>query len=343
MSNVGRRDALKGVGGVVTGWFERSQNGAAQTRRTPPRAELINVLEYEDVAKLLLPPAMYTTIAGGDRSAFERITLRPRMCVPTVDLDLTVELFGEPHFTPILVGPIADQRRYHQDGELATARGASAAKATVIVSAQSSVPIGDIAKEAKTPLWYSVYADGKSEQQLQQAVAAGCKAVCITVGATRAGARDGGATRAEWNAVDQLRKGINVPVVIKGVLSTQDAQTAIAQGALGIILSNHGSQSARAMAPIDVVSSIADAVGGKAAVLVDGSFRRGSDILKAMALGAHGVVLARPVMWGLAGYGAEGVQSVIEMLQSDLGRHMGAIGAPDFARLTRSMVKVHLK
>jgi 4-hydroxymandelate oxidase len=340
---IDRRNALKRVGAVVTDSCGRSQNGASPTRRTPPLAELINVLEFEEVAKLLLPAATYATIAGGDRSAFDRMTFRPRMCVPTVDLDLTVDLLGEPHFTPILVGPVADQRRYHQEGELATVRGASVAKATVIVSSQSSVPIGDIAKEAKTPLWYSVYADGKSESQLQQAVAAGCKVVCITVGATRTGAREGGATRAEWNAVEQLRKRIDLPVVIKGVMTPQDAQTAIAQGARGIILSNHGSQSPRAMASIDVVSSVAEAVAGKAAVLVDGSFRRGSDILKALALGANGVVLARPVMWGLAAYGADGVQSVIEMLQSDLGRHMGALGAPDFARLTRSMVKVHLK
>lgn len=108
---------------------------------------------------------------------------------------------------------------------------------------------------------------------------------------------------------------------------------------MGIIVSNHGG--AATPAPIDVLPSIADAVAGKAVVLVDGSFRRGTDIVKALLLGAQAVVVARPVMWGLATYGADGVQAVIEMLQSDLGRQMGALGAVNVKALTRAMVKIH--
>jgi 4-hydroxymandelate oxidase len=352
---VGRRDTLKRVGAGIAGAFlggsedpplqVRTRDGMGQVPPKPPRTELVNVLEYEDVAKLALPAAMYSTIAGSDRTAFDRITFRPRMCVPVPDLDLTVDLFGDAHFTPILVGPVAEQRRYHQEGELATVRGASAARAAVVVSSQSSVPLGELATAAKTPLWYSLYAEGKAgaQQQLHEAVAAGCKAVCLTIGATRDGARGGPATRAEWNAIDQLRKGLDIPLLIKGVTTPQDAQTAIAQGARGIVVSNHGGVESRTVAPIDILSSIAEVVEGKAAVLVDGSFRRGSDILKALVLGAHGVLLARPVMWGLAAYGAEGVQGVIEMLQSDLARHIGALGVSNPKSLTRSMVKIHRK
>jgi len=90
-----------------------------------------------------------------------------------------------------------------------------------------------------------------------------------------------------------------------------------------------------------VLPAIVDAVDGKATVLVDGSFRRGSDIVKALALGAQGVLLARPVMWGLAAYGADGVRAVIEMLQSDLARHMGALGAENLAALNRSFLRIH--
>ncbi|MGH9386241.1 MAG: alpha-hydroxy acid oxidase [Vicinamibacterales bacterium] len=327
-----------------------------QPRRKPPRIEdLVNVLEFEEVAAQTLPAARLATIAGSDRTAFDQITLRPRMLIPTLDLDLSVDLFGETHIAPIFVGPIADQRRYHADGELATVRGASAGKAAAIVSSGSSVPIAELAAQAKTPLWYSVYADGTAatQKQIQQAVAAGCKAVCATVGALPAGARstssvDRPMARArpiaggDWKAVDQIRRAVSVPFLIKGVMTVEDAKRAIDQGAQGLIVSNHGAASS-AVAPIEVVPSIADALAGKATLLVDGSFRRGSDILKALILGAQAVLIARPVMWGLAAYGAAGVQSVIERLQSDLGRHMGALGTPNLKALNRNFVRIHRK
>jgi hypothetical protein len=141
-----RRRALGGVGAVTGSMFARDQAARSdEPRRKPPRREeLVNVLEFEEAAALILPAEVHATIAGSDRSAFDRITFRPRMLIPTLDLDLSVELFGETHFTPILVGPVSDQRRYHADGELATMRGASAAKATTIVSSRSSVPIGEL-------------------------------------------------------------------------------------------------------------------------------------------------------------------------------------------------------
>lgn len=349
---VSRRGALGSVAGLFAGPGLSEVEGSSLARgqgakgtlppRRPPREELVNALEFEDVAKLVLPAAAYSTIAGSDRTAFDRITFRPRMLVPTMDLDLSVDLFGEKHFAPILVGPVADQRQYHAEGELATVRGASAAKAGVIVSSRSSVPIAEIAPQAKTPLWYSVYAnDTNARRQVEQAVAAGCKAVCITIGASLDAGRATSTQRPDWKAVDRIRQGLDVPIVIKGVTTTEDANTAIAQGARGIVVSNHGGVPAGNKAPIEVLASIADLVGGKTAVLIDGSFRRGTDILKALVLGAQAVLLARPVMWGLAAYGAEGVQSVIEVLQTTLGRNMGTIGAPNLKSLTRSMVKIH--
>jgi 4-hydroxymandelate oxidase len=303
-----------------------------QTRRLPPRDELVNALEYEDVAKLTLPAAVFATIAGSDRSAFDRLTFRPRMCIPVLDLDLTVELFGDPHFTPILVGPVAEQRRYHREGELATVRGASAAKAAVALSSRSSVAIREAARESKTPLWYCVYAeDGvNARAQAADAVAAGCKVVCVTAG-----------PRVDWRAIDQIRSGVATPIVIKGVITPSDAKAAVEWGAQGVIVSNHGQHTSGMPAPIEALPPIADAVAGKAAVMIDGDFRRGSDILKALILGARGVLLARPVMWGLAAYGAEGVQSIIELLQSDLARHIGALGAANLASLQRSHVEIH--
>ena len=311
----------------------------APRRRLPPREELVNVLEFEEAAALVLPADLLAAIAGSDRAAFDKITFRPRMLIPTVELDMSVEILGAAHFTPILVGPVADQQRFHADGEVATIRGASAANAATIVSSRSSVSIDKLVPQAKVPLWYSVYADGAAAKLVPQAVAAGCKAVCATVGASPNGAR-AAAARIDWSAVDQVRRGLNVPFVVKGIMTVDDAKRAIEHGAQGIIVSNYG-LSVNVSTPIDVLPSIADAVAGKAAILIDGSFRRGSDILKALVLGANAVVVARPVMWGLAAYGAEGVQAVIEMLQSDLGRHMGALGTPNLKSLNRNFVRIH--
>jgi isopentenyl diphosphate isomerase/L-lactate dehydrogenase-like FMN-dependent dehydrogenase len=303
-----------------------------QSRRLPPPYELVNAFEFEDVAKLTLTPEVYSTIAGSDRTAFDRMTLRPRMCIPVLDMDLTVELLGDAHFTPILVGPVADQRRYHRDGELATIRGAAAAKTSVIASDRSSVPIADIAHEAKTPLWYSVSAAAGATARTQAgaAVSAGCRVVCITTGA-----------RIDWRAVDRIRGGINARIVLKGVTSGADARTAVERGIHGIIVSNDDASDRSASAPITALPSVVESVAGKAVVMVGGNFRRGSDILKALILGAQGVLVARPVMWALAGYGADGVQTLLELLQSDLGRHIGALGVSTIRGLTRNHLRIH--
>jgi isopentenyl diphosphate isomerase/L-lactate dehydrogenase-like FMN-dependent dehydrogenase len=338
-----RRDALKHLTGALGAPFAFGEQGPSAVKRArPPLNELVNVLEFEDVARQALAPAAFERVAGSDRTAFDRMTLRPRMCIPTLDLDLTVQLFGEPHFTPILVGPAGNQRQFHREGELATVRGAGAAKAGVILSSATSVPIADLATEAKTPLWYAVSSDANSETAatIRRAIDAGCRAVCISV--ARSGSRTPAASmsRSEWSAIERLRKQADVPVLIKGVLTPQDATTAIGQGVKGLIVSSHGATPA-GVAAIEVLSSIVDAAGGHAVVLADGSFRRGTDIVKALILGARGVLVARPVMWGLAAYGADGVQAVVEMLQSDLGRHMGALGASRIDSLHRTFIKVH--
>ena len=312
-----------------------------QPARLPRREELVNAFEFEEAAKLTLPPAVFATIAGSDRAAFDRMTFRPRMMVPALDMNLSVELCGETLFTPILVGPVADQRRYHADAELATVRGASAAQAAMIVSSRSSVPIGEIAAQARTPLWFSVSPDAGARTPIARAVAAGCKAVVILVGASEQPGSRPRTAAIDWKAIADIRRGLDVPVVLKGVMTPQQAKTAIDAGMRGVVVSDYGGVVSGQQAPIDALASIADVCAGKAAVLIDGSFRRGSDIAKALVLGARGVLLARPVMWGLAAYGAGGVQTLIEMLQSDLGRNMGALGAPNLASLNRDMVRIH--
>jgi len=322
--------------------------------RIAPRADLVNTFEFEAVAERLLAPRAYAMIAGGDRSFFDRITFRPRMMAPTTNLDLTTTIFGTKMFSPILVGPVGKLQTFHPEGELAMVRGAAAAKAWVVLSNESSYPIVKIAAQAETTLWYQVYPEsdaGALRGRIGEAVEAGCKAVCITAGAALRNtatapnpARPAAMARPplSWNVIDQLRRGLNVPVLVKGIMSPQEAGDAVKRGVQGIIVSNYGGLLTPGLASsMEMLPSIVDAVGGKAPVLIDGSFRRGSDVLKALAFGATAVLVARPPVWGLAAYGAEGVQSVLEMLQTELARDMCACGRPNLRSLDRSIVKLH--
>lgn len=357
---VSRRQVLGSVGAVVAGTVAGSAVGsgpalAAQrqdrapwepplTPRVAPREELVNLLEFEEEAKRVLQPATFALIAGGDRALFDRITLRPRMNIPTTDMDLTVNLFGEDHFTPIIVAPIADQKRFHPEAELATAKGAAAGKALMIVSSRSSVPLTEIAAVAKLSFWYQVYAsDSAAKAQAQDAVKAGAKVIVVTVGAAHAASGPRVATPApiSWSAVDAIKQGINVPVIVKGITTPSEATAALQHNVQGIVASNFGGLLSNKDALILALPNIVDAVGDKVPVLTDGSFRRGTDTLKALAFGAKGVLLGRPVMWGLSAYGDAGVQSVIEMAQTELGRYMAMCGRPNLKALDRSAVKVH--
>jgi 4-hydroxymandelate oxidase len=311
--------------------------------RITPRAELVNLFEVEAVAKRKLPGTVYSTIAGGDRKAFDRMTFRPRMLVDVQKLDLTTELFGETLFAPILAGPMADQQQFHSEGELATARGAAAAKTVMVVSSRSSQPFEKIAAEAKSGFWYQVYPEPDMEavrKRVQQAVQVGCKAVCFTVGAPQRQPR----MKTDWSMIDPLRKSVTVPFLLKGILSPEEALAAVRNGIQGMVVSSHGDLHATGLAaPIDMLPSIADAVGGKATLLIDGGFRRGTDVLKALALGARAVLIGRPVLWGLSAYGAEGVQTVLGMLQSELARSMGLSGRPNIRAIDRNLVKIHAR
>ncbi len=342
-----RRRALTRFGSLVAASpFLPAQEGPKLIGEPPgriaPREELVNTFEFEAMAERKLNSAAYREIAGGERAAFDRITFRPRMLVNVSKLDLTVELFGEKLFAPILAGPASHQQRFHPEAEAATVRGASAAKAVAVISSRASLPLDRIAAEAKAGFWYQVFPEPDLDgvrTRLAQAVRAGCKAVCITVGTPD---RPAGNPGLDWRGFDRLRQGLTVPVVLKGIMSAEEARKAVEQGAQGIIVSNHGGRFVPGLAaPIEVLASIVDAAGERVPVLIDGGFRRGTDILKALAFGARAVLVTRPVLWGLAAYGADGVQTVLEMLQTELARNMGLAGKPTLKDLDRTLLKIH--
>jgi 4-hydroxymandelate oxidase len=326
--------------------------------RIPPLDELINTLEFEPVAQRKLADVEHRAIAGGERAGFERIVFRPRLMVNTQELDLTTELFGDALFTPIVVGPASHQLRFHPEGELAMARGATAATAALVVADRSDTAIDEIAAVAAKnggPLWFQVYPEPDVDELLGRvgkAVAAGCKAVCLTVGTpygpTGAGGypqvgalKELGFPGLNWGYVERVREAAKVPLLLKGIMSAEEAAAAVERGIDGLVVSNHGGRFVRGVAePITVLPEIVDAVGGRAPVLVDGGFRRGSDVLKALVFGATAVLVSRPALWGLAAYGADGVRTVVELLQTELARDMAMLGAANAGALSREFVKV---
>ena len=329
------------IGAALSGSAAQAQPAAGTPLRLPtpppalvPRADLVNVLEYETQARLILGAARLAPVTGGDRTVTDRITLRPRMNIPTRDLDLTSALFGDDHFAPIIVGPIADQKRFHADGEGATARGASAAKAAMVASSAPSIPLPTIAQATTAPLYLQVDARSpRLKDLLAEAGAAKIKAVFVTV--------NGGA-RIDWAGVEAVAKATALPVIVKGVTRPDEARQAVARGAKGVVVSTYRTGGAASdPGPLLLIAQVAEAVGGQATVLADGGFRRGTDILKAMAFGAKGVLVGRPVMWGLGAYGADGVQGVVEMLQTELARYMSMCGCPTPAAIQPALVRVH--
>ena len=343
-----RRRALSAYGScVMAARLAATQELAGEPPgRIPPMDELVNAAEFRAVAQRKLDSLTFGAIEGSERAAFDRITFRPRLMVDSREINLTAEVLGQTLFTPILVGPVSSQMRYHPEGELAMARGASAAKAVMVVPARSSYPIDRVAEQAKTPLWYQTHLDGdwgENSKRVGRAISIGCKVICVTAGAEET-ATGVAPLRAgiDWGALNRLCKAVRAPVVLKGVMSPDEARKAVLAGVQGLIVSNYAAHTIPGVAsPIDVLPEVADAVAGKTTILMDGSIRRGSDVLKALALGAQAVLLARPSVWGLAAYGVAGVQNVLELIQTEFARDMVMCGRVNIKSIDRSVVRIH--
>jgi 4-hydroxymandelate oxidase len=313
--------------------------------RLVPRADLVNVVEFEEQAKRALEPAVFARIAGGDRAAFDRLTLRPRVMIPTRSLDLGLSLLGHTHNCPIIAGPI-DPATLPGDSLATALLGGAAASGSTLIAAGALAARADIS-QMKTPVWCQVFATNPGAiDDVKRAMDAGCRAACITVGAQASpkGVRAANVDARQWRSVQSIASSVRIPVIVKGTATASAAKLALQHGAQGIVFSNYGGLLGRGdSASILELAGIVDAVAGQVPVLADGGYRRGTDVLKALALGASAVLVTRPVAWGVVAYGADGVQGVLELLQTELARYMAMSGKVSLESLDRSMVKVHAR
>jgi 4-hydroxymandelate oxidase len=307
-----------------------------------------------------------------NREAFDRIRLRPRVLRVPAPVDTRVTLLGRELAFPILLAPTAYHRVLHPDGELETARGAAAAGITWIVSMGTNTAVGDIARVASSPLWFQLYFQSDREftrDVVRQAEQAGCEVMCVTVDSPVLGPRnrqtrarfrlppdvttphlydighrkqqimDPRRVMATWKDVEWLRAFTKLPLVIKGILDPDDAELAIEAGAQAIVVSNHGGRNLdTAPAAIDALIEVNDRVQGRVPLLVDGGIQRGTDVLKAIALGASAVLIGRPYCYGLGIAGSAGVCRVVEILRGELEAAMILTGAPAINSIDSSLL-----
>ena len=297
------------------------------------------------------------TIAD-NREAWNRLSLRPRVLVDVSRVDLGTTAFGATLDHPVIVAPTAFHALAHPDGEAATARGAAAAGALMTLSTISSRTMEDVAEVAPgAPQWFQLYAaDDRDATRVlvERAAAAGYSAVAVTVDLPLPGNRERDRRSGfevqlgvhlptdqpvdpetglvllptmGWDDLAWLRSVCPIPLVAKGILRGDDAARAVEAGCDGIWVSNHGGrQLDTAIATARALPEIVEAIGGRALVVVDGGVRRGIDVLKALALGADLVAIGRPVLWGLAVDGADGVTRVLEILRDELSLAMALSG-----------------
>ncbi|MBM3757283.1 MAG: alpha-hydroxy-acid oxidizing protein [Acidobacteria bacterium] len=308
-----------------------------------------------------------------NREAFDWVRLLPGV-VTSGTVNTATEILGIKMEYPILISPTAAQVQLHPDGEIAMHQAAAAASNTpMILSTNTSIPVDKVVPAAPSPMWFQLYAreDMESNRELlDRAQEAGCKAIVVTIDqqapmyeraqhdrnllgspvVRRASTRQTAAnpyriqeTRMfyNWGMFAQLRAMIKVPMVIKGVISAEDAKLAVEHGLDAVYVSNHGGRGLDySPSTLEVLPEIAEAVGGRVPILFDSGIRRGTDILKALALGASAVCLGRMPRWGLAAYGPQGAQKMLELMQAELKQAMMATGRPTLASINRSLVRM---
>lgn len=303
--------------------------------------------------------------------AYRRWLLRPRLLVDVDTCTTTTTVLGQEVSMPLLVAPVAFQRVAHPDGEVGMARAAKAAGTVMCLSTLATSSPAEVA-EVDGPRWFQLYVfrdEGITRDLIAQARDGGFGALLLTIDAPVPGRRErdartgftvpaetriasfgrGGLTPKQvfemvspsltWRDVERIASEAQLPLLVKGVLTAEDALLACEHGAAGVVVSNHGGRQLDGVAAtLDALPEVVEAVDGRLEVLVDGGVRRGSDVVKALALGARAVLAGRAPLWGLVVDGEAGARSVLELLRAEILNALQLIGAVSPADVGRAHV-----
>jgi isopentenyl diphosphate isomerase/L-lactate dehydrogenase-like FMN-dependent dehydrogenase len=303
--------------------------------------------------------------------AFQRWVLRPRLLVDVETCTTATTVLGQEISMPLLVAPVAFQRIAHPDGEVAMARAARDAGTIMCLSTLATATLAEVAAVGG-PRWFQLYVfrdEGVTRELIAQARAEGFTALVLTIDAPVRGNRErdvrsafaippeirvaslgrGGLTPKEvfdeispsltWSDLERIAAEASLPLLVKGVLTAEDARLACEHCAAGVVVSNHGGRQLDGVAAtIDVLLEVVEAVDGRVEVLVDGGIRRGSDVVKALALGARAVLAGRAPLWGLAVGGEDGARDVLRILRLEILNALQLVGCVSPAQVAGDRV-----
>lgn len=360
--------------------------------RKPPLSQIMNLHDFEAVARQILPPsalAYYASAADDEISlrenhnAYHRIFFNPKILVDVSTVDLTTEFFGNHTSAPFYASATALAKLGHPDGEVSIARGTGKEDITQMISTLASCSFDEIADarvKDDQAQWFQLYvnADRKlTEKQVKHAEDRGMKGLFITVDAPSLGRRerdmkmkfdadadaldddDADIDRSQgaavalssfidpalsWKDVDQIRTWTSLPIVIKGVQRKEDVLLAAEHGFQGVVLSNHGGRQLDfARAPVEVLAEVMPELKARGLdktfeVYIDGGVRRGTDILKALCLGAKGVGLGRAFLYANSAYGEAGVRKACQLLKAEMEMNMRLLGVTKVEDLTPELL-----
>ena len=306
-----------------------------------------------------------------NRAGFSRFQIKPRRLVDVSQPDLSVNVLGTQASSPIFICPVGSHGGFNAEAEIGVARAAAAKNHHMTLSTQSSTPIEAVADARGAPIWFQLYPTDRWENtvaMLQRAEAAGCTAVCLTIDLPAGrntetqsilmredmrtcsnchtgqpkpifeglnmqgvGLNDPSLT---WDVIGRMKEVTDMSVFIKGVEVGIDASLAVENGADGIWVSNHGARATETgRGTIECLPEIVNAVNGRIPIIIDSGFRRGTDIYKALAMGASAVGIGRPYIWGLGAFGQAGVERVLDLLNRELLITMQGSGTPTIASI----------
>lgn len=304
-----------------------------------------------------------------NRAALDALAFRPRVLRDVSVRSVATTFLGIPLDLPVLLGPVGSIGLFDPDGALACARAAEQAGTAAFIGSLATPGLEDVSRGSDAPLFFQLYVTGEREQTLDlvdRAGAAGYRGICLTVDSAAYGRRErdilngfrpldrdkpnltrpaapsvGQRSPADyraavtWDDVDWLREATPLPVMLKGIVCAQDAALAVEHGVDVVYVSNHGGrQLDHGAATVEVLPEVVEVVAGRAAVLVDSGFTRGTDVLKALALGADGVVLGKLMTWALAAGGTRALVRVLELLKVEMDVAMANIGVTSVAELS---------
>jgi 4-hydroxymandelate oxidase len=323
--------------------------------------------------------AYYATGAADEATTSENVAawgrwhFVPRVLQGVAKAETTSAFFGSEVRAPIGIAPIALQGLAHPDGELATARAAQASRIPYILSTASTRSIEEVAEVSSGLKWFQLYVEhdlGYARELVHRAEEAGYGAIVLTVDLPVIGPRErdrrarfnvgagiqahlppeaGGnfgdfiqrkSVALDWDDVATIAGWTSLPLVLKGILSADDARRSITAGAAGLIVSNHGGRQLDHSAPAsEVLAGIVDMVGGLIEVYADGGIRRGTDVAAALAMGATGVFVGRPIIYALATAGEAGVTHALDILIDEFARTLVLLGCARVVELDRSLIQ----